>query len=73
MALKEKNSNEIFKYEENKAKPSNNLKGLDVQFGAMTLEAEKIEIGKLTESEQAKIIKNLEKNVFRTTFEIITS
>ena len=73
MALKEKNSNEIFKNAEMKAKPSNNLKGLDAQFGAMTLEAERIEIGKLSECEQANIIRKLEETVFRTTFEIITS
>ena len=73
LALKEKNSNEIVKNAENKTKPSNNLKGLDAQFGAMTLESERIEIGKLPENEKAELIRNLEKTVFRTTFDIIKS
>ena len=71
MALNEKNSNDIFKNEENNGKSCNNLKVLEQKFGAMTLEAERIEIGRLAENKKADYIRNLEKIVYTTIFDII--
>ena len=72
LALKEKNSNDIFKSAENNGKSCNNLKVLEQKFGEMTLEAERIEIGRLAEDKKADYIRNLERIVYTTTFDIIT-